>query len=205
MRDKARIKPMLKLIKQIWEANPDLRLMQLLGNCLNTLMPLNEYNCEDNELIVMLRRVYQFPNTDTYTPPKETPMNIEQKVTSLELSKQLKEAGFPQGESEFAWMTFYNKSSTTPKELFSEVVPCNDIEEYEDRNFLDIQDICDAPLPCELGEVFKKHDIVHSCGFDDEVGNAWIRTEDGKVYCASKLADAMSYKYLYLIEKGLIK
>ena len=55
MRDPKRIKPMLKLIEEIWLRYPDLRLMQLLGNALG---PGDPYYREDNKLKANLRLAY---------------------------------------------------------------------------------------------------------------------------------------------------
>jgi uncharacterized protein YihD (DUF1040 family) len=54
MRDPKRIKKMLKLIKVIWEDNPDLRLCQLIGN----VAPYDNYHIEDDDLEKRLRKQY---------------------------------------------------------------------------------------------------------------------------------------------------
>lgn len=59
MRKKARIKVMLSMLKEIWDENPDFRLMQLLGNCFDTPMPPVEYYCEDIDLLLKLQSTYQ--------------------------------------------------------------------------------------------------------------------------------------------------
>ena len=55
MRDPKRIKPMLKLIEKIWIKNPDLRLMQLLGNVLGSG---DHYYKEDDQLETNLKELY---------------------------------------------------------------------------------------------------------------------------------------------------
>ena len=56
MRDFNRIMPMLERIEAIWKRNPDLRLMQLLGNVTGAGDP---YYVEDDVLLEGLKRVYQ--------------------------------------------------------------------------------------------------------------------------------------------------
>jgi len=57
MRDIRRIDKILKKIRKYWKANPDLRLMQLLGNCWEG----NEdrYYTEDDELGRVLDVTYK--------------------------------------------------------------------------------------------------------------------------------------------------
>ena len=57
MRDKNRIKPLLKQIEKIWLTQPDLRLGQLLGNC------EIDYWTEDGELEERLKGVYGNENS----------------------------------------------------------------------------------------------------------------------------------------------
>jgi uncharacterized protein YihD (DUF1040 family) len=54
MRDPKRIKPLLKLIEQIWKDNPDLRLCQLIGN----VAPYDNYHVEDDDLRNRLKSAY---------------------------------------------------------------------------------------------------------------------------------------------------
>ena len=53
MRDAERISRILELVERIWRASPDLRLMQLLGNCHGLLG--DAYRHEDDELERQLR------------------------------------------------------------------------------------------------------------------------------------------------------
>ena len=55
MRDKKRIKKILRLIRKIWLKNPNYRLMQLLGNCYE---PGDNYYKEDAELKQALKNLY---------------------------------------------------------------------------------------------------------------------------------------------------
>ena len=55
MRKKRRIFKILYLIFKIWVGNPNLRLMQLLGNCFE---PGDNYNVEDNTLYRKLKKNY---------------------------------------------------------------------------------------------------------------------------------------------------
>jgi hypothetical protein len=56
MRDPKRIKPLLKLIEEIWVQYPDLRLCQLIGNC---WVAGDNYHREDDELEKRLKEVYK--------------------------------------------------------------------------------------------------------------------------------------------------
>ena len=56
-RDKNRIPEVLDLIKNIWDKNPDLRLMQLLGNLFEH--GYDPYYIEDDELIKKLKERYK--------------------------------------------------------------------------------------------------------------------------------------------------
>lgn len=56
MRDKARINKILKIIKDIWEENPDLRFVQLIGNV------TTNYYIEDDEFVERLKDTYKKGN-----------------------------------------------------------------------------------------------------------------------------------------------
>lgn len=56
MRDIARIKRIINLVKKIWKKNPDLRLLQLLGNCFEAG---DNYYKEDDELEKKLKETYE--------------------------------------------------------------------------------------------------------------------------------------------------
>ncbi|MHA1802249.1 MAG: hypothetical protein ACTSWJ_10975 [Candidatus Heimdallarchaeaceae archaeon] len=59
MRDSKRIEPMLNNIKRIWQTYPDLRLLQLLLNCLTTEEEGMAYYFEDDKLAERLDNQYQ--------------------------------------------------------------------------------------------------------------------------------------------------
>ena len=56
MRDKKRIPKTLKLIEKIWTKYPDLRLMQLILNCVDEGA---SYHTEDKELVKILKDTYE--------------------------------------------------------------------------------------------------------------------------------------------------
>ena len=56
MRPKERIIPILDVIKEIWEANPQLRFGQLIGNT-----SINYYTEDDNDMIYHLCETYGLP------------------------------------------------------------------------------------------------------------------------------------------------
>ena len=55
MRDPKRIDKVLAVIKKVWEKKPDLRLMQLLGNCFD----FDPYYIQDENLMDYLNEVYK--------------------------------------------------------------------------------------------------------------------------------------------------
>ena len=57
MRDLNRIEPLLSLIRTIWTANPDLRLMQLLNTAFHDV-PVDPFYTEDSKLTYLLIAVY---------------------------------------------------------------------------------------------------------------------------------------------------
>lgn len=54
MRDPERIDPVIDAIRSVWKMNPDLRLMQLLGNCFSD----DPYHTEDDRLVELLDATY---------------------------------------------------------------------------------------------------------------------------------------------------
>lgn len=60
MRDPERIKPLLKLIEDIWTTEPDLRLCQLLWNATTRISFSSDdlFNLEDDDLFIGLKRLY---------------------------------------------------------------------------------------------------------------------------------------------------
>jgi len=57
VRDPKRIGHLLSLINDIWTANPDLRLCQLISNCFESGGDL--YHVEDDNLVANLKIVYK--------------------------------------------------------------------------------------------------------------------------------------------------
>jgi uncharacterized protein YihD (DUF1040 family) len=60
MRDPKRIPKLLDLIKKLWEKNPDLRLLQMLGNLFNS--GFDPYYTEDDILYKKLIQMYGDPD-----------------------------------------------------------------------------------------------------------------------------------------------
>lgn len=56
MRNPDRIVPLLQTVQKVWEKHPDLRLMQLLGNCLG---PGDHYHQDDTDLMERLIVFYR--------------------------------------------------------------------------------------------------------------------------------------------------
>ena len=56
MRDKKRIPKTLKITEKIWKKYPDLRLMQLILNCVDEGA---SYHTEDKELVKILKDIYE--------------------------------------------------------------------------------------------------------------------------------------------------
>lgn len=59
MRDPKRIDRILDQIREVWKKHPDLRLMQLLGNC---FQGIDNYYTEDDEVESLLRSTYKAPD-----------------------------------------------------------------------------------------------------------------------------------------------
>lgn len=136
-------------------------------------------------------------------------MKIESQVVSLDLSKQLKEAGYPQ-EGYFVWIQDFD----------------NEIKLYDDTQMSDYfgcrsREICIAPTVAELGEalpdfhyskyskntsksILEKHYLTHSynlrkTGVREKTCYDEIRLGDN-----NSEADARAKMWLYLKEKGLL-
>jgi len=127
-------------------------------------------------------------------------MNIEQKVTSLELSKQLKEAGFPQRTAFYWWRPNFTTNNWC-------------IEYWQSYPGIIDDRVIAAPLPCELGEMlpsqlndgsyWELHKIDENewqLGYGEIHSNLWVHHVE-----ADTEADARAKMWLYLKEKGLIK
>ena len=62
MRNPERIDKVLNIIEKVWKKAPDLRLMQLIGNC---FLCFEQYRMEDDELIKALEAQYSELLIDT--------------------------------------------------------------------------------------------------------------------------------------------
>lgn len=62
-RDPDRITPMLAKIEELWKKSPQLRLGQLIGNCVREEIKL--YYMEDNVLLEKLEAMYSEADKDT--------------------------------------------------------------------------------------------------------------------------------------------
>lgn len=56
VRDPKRIPELLEAVRRVWEAHPDLRLGQLIGNCAHS--HIDTYFIDDHELLRRLPEVY---------------------------------------------------------------------------------------------------------------------------------------------------
>lgn len=69
-RDPARIGPIIKMVQKVWEANPDMRLMQLLLNCFRADKPESRlYFMEDDVFTATFTDIY---GAATKTKKKKT-------------------------------------------------------------------------------------------------------------------------------------
>lgn len=142
-------------------------------------------------------------------------MTIENQVTSLEPSKQLRELGVRQ-ESLFWWATFRNESS--PKEqwgnVYSEIIPEDQLEDLQERRYLKDLSVCSAFTASELGELLPVE--FHNDDLEKFSMRIW-KDYDGQwfvVYFNSKggyefiefgtLADAMAKMLIHLLENKLM-
>jgi uncharacterized protein YihD (DUF1040 family) len=55
MKDPKRIKPMMEIIRGIWEQNPDLRLGQLIENACPEIKTIGSFYIEDEHLLKGLK------------------------------------------------------------------------------------------------------------------------------------------------------
>jgi hypothetical protein len=100
---------------------------------------------------------YQIENPEMHertTPNLKN--NMENKTVSLELARELKEAGI-EIETEFYWAEFYNKSSTVPEKKLYQIVFHYEREDFEERSHLSELIFYPAPLLSELLEILPVH------------------------------------------------
>lgn len=79
MRDPKRIDRIIRKLGIIWRKHPDLRLMQLLGNCFPSG---DHYYKEDSDLEEGLHSVYNACLSQETIP--EAPLNVEEGTEGLE-------------------------------------------------------------------------------------------------------------------------
>ena len=61
MRNPKRIEPLLKLIKEVWELQPDRRLLQLLDNALaHSMIARDPFHIEDEQLEEALKDLKKY-------------------------------------------------------------------------------------------------------------------------------------------------
>ena len=129
-------------------------------------------------------------------------MKLENQVTSLELAKQLKEAGYPQ-EGLFYW---WKKAGLTPKVDFHAYVKFS--------NYVDLKDIfVVAPTVAELGEALPDF-VAEDFGLEMiKIGKSWVINytweyvnESGAIggESSENLAECFALMWLKLKEEGLL-
>ena len=141
-------------------------------------------------------------------------MKIEQQVVSLELAKQLKEAGMPQDKSVWVWaapMVFFSCSKCGHEERTELSLQLRGFTRPEYRDYA-------AYTPAELGEWLKHRRItVRITQIGWSVQNEWQifiyyvtddkdeRDDITHLIRADTLADAMGEMLLYLVKEGYVK
>ncbi len=153
-------------------------------------------------------------------------MQLNDIVVSLELAKQLKEAGYPQESSLFYWVrgidqpVSYNKDYVPEPTSWEITIWKNLLENYfligdgentnfylesimaYDQHYLDVYEIFAAPTASELGEQLKEHDIDYWYSYPDwRLKLHKNSTSDGR---SEKEADARAEMWLYLKYQGLL-
>jgi len=121
-----------------------------------------------------------------------------QHCTSLELSKRLKEVGYPQDDSMFYWQDCRQWRDKKGGGL-EEVEPVARLREWGE---LKEGDFYSAPLASELGEVMKDVDIAMPKYW---AGNwEFEDTSTEKFILSDTESDARAKMLLYLAEQGII-
>lgn len=114
-------------------------------------------------------------------------MDIEQQVTSLELAKKLKEAGYPQDDAQWYW---------AKRNIDTEYHIC-----HRD-NLAVVDNYYAAPTVAEWGE--KLPFGFYSFKFNDNDFRVWYDKANSPSYNEAKEADARAKMWLYLKGKHLI-
>lgn len=132
-------------------------------------------------------------------------MNLESQVTSLELSKKLKQLGVKQ-ESIFVW-EYYDDQCHGIKYLPYSVIPdiYNKFQIYSAFTVSELGNILPKTLKDNLGDVFELH-----CCFDPKGGCYVFYVIDGEHIeheskCDYSEANARAKMLIYLIENGMVK
>ena len=140
-------------------------------------------------------------------------MSIEQHVTSLELSKKLKELGVKK-ESVFYYASGYVVTNRAQHYYRDELMNygCGCCEE---RSGYDKDDVCSAYLASELGDMLPRLIHKNERGFlisiCKSIDNDWIIKYDTytdfklKITIDKTEADARAEMLIYLIENGHLK
>ena len=124
-------------------------------------------------------------------------MKLEQQVVSLDLAKQLKEAGYKQ---EGLWWWDFSNNTLVPFGIWGKKLAFYQEQANQDE-------ICVAPTVAELGEVLKhpNQDILsyHPKSLPDWTGSTWIMYRNGKVIIEGNTeANARAKMWLYFKKKG---
>jgi hypothetical protein len=122
------------------------------------------------------------------------------KIVSLELAKQLKEAGYLQDNSEFYWVK---------NDIMQEVIGKYSVIQAHNAQRVPKDIVCAAPLADEILDKLPKGEIY--IGVTNTYSIRWVK---GRTYIgeqnttyelsADTLADGSAQMWLYLKKKGLI-
>lgn len=129
---------------------------------------------------------------------------MENHVSSLELSKKLEELGV-NVKSQFYWATFRNESSPVEQwgNTYSVLVREDEVEDYQEREYLKDKSFIHAYLSSELGEMLPAGTSTRK-GWGMDSGYVMFDNEANKICSADTEADARAKMLIYLAENGLI-
>ncbi len=121
-------------------------------------------------------------------------MKLEKQVVSLELAKQLKEAGYPQ-ESLFYWVAYGNKKG-------AEIWYKGEIVTQAVKDCI----LCSAPTVAELGEKFRNDfEMPHYDGKTDKSWYFWGDKREKMLLGTKSEANARAKMWLYLKKNKLLR